>query len=97
MVEQGLHLAFVIAIRNLQEEIPRFDFVERLSRPVLRVLDDDVDLLSGDLDEQRHRPDLDLLAVHDRDALAGLDARAADERAVRRAEVLDEDRLALGG
>src|SRR5690606_20569584 len=43
------------------------------------------------LDHQRHRADEDLLAALDGDLLPGVDALAADERAVRAAAILDEE------
>ena len=46
-----LHLARVVAIGHLQEEVPRFDLVERLARPVGRVLDDDGDFAAGRLQQ----------------------------------------------
>ncbi len=66
VVEQHLHLAGVVAIGHFEAEVPGLDFVERLSRPLTDVLDDDFAgprCRVGQLDEQRHRADVDLLAV----------------------------------
>src|SRR5581483_2146222 len=65
VVEQGLHRALVVAIGNLEEEIPAFDLVERLAGPARLILDDDVDLLPRDVNHEGHRLDVDLLAVLD--------------------------------
>ena len=94
VVEQRLHLPGLVAIGHLQDQIPRFDLVERPARPFRRVLDDDRDLLGLDLNQQRHRADEDLFAACDRDALPRRDALAAHVRAVRAAAVLEEDLVA---
>ena len=96
MIEERLHRPLLVAVFDLEEEIPGLDLVERLPRPVRRVLDDDVHPAGlGDVNQERHRADVDLLAVLNGDALSGRDALTAHEGAVGRAAVLEEEAVAL--
>ncbi len=63
VVEQGLHLTLVVAVGHLEKEVPGLDLVERLARPRGRSSTTTLTRLSCDLDDQRHRADVDLLAV----------------------------------
>jgi len=96
VIEQDLVLALVIPIRYLEEQVPGLDLVQRPSRPLAHVGDDDLAAaLLRDLDHQRHRADVDALAVGDRDLALRRDALAAHVGAVGAAAVLDEDLAAF--
>jgi hypothetical protein len=94
VIEEHLFGGRVVAVWHFEKEVPRFDLVERSSRPLPGVLDDDFVRprpLFRETDEERHRADVDLLAILHGHALPGRDALAAYERAVGTAAIFDEE------
>ncbi len=89
VVEQGLHLARVVPIPNLHQEVPRLDLVQRTPGPLGGVLHDHRDLLRLYLYQQRHGADEDLLAVLDGYLLPWRNPLAAHVGAIRAAAVLE--------